>query len=247
MAGVSWGFGAPLGANTLGPPRAQVFPESITLFPASTFHIQAPTFRHLLRLLAHLSDAHLQASPEAVASTKDTVLRVRPTLQFVKTPFSANDWRTILWMEINNDVPATLPGVWKYTNGDTTQIAYRSAIPKTVKHAPLEGSLIYTFQPELPSLPLHFPALAMYLQVAYMESRKASDSLGTKRLYKVVDQCYPVGRELGVEIGGEDRGSGSKGVGGFLSKFRKKGGKGTDGINEVMYDLVTPFQLGEWG
>src|SRR5207248_923617 len=148
------------------------------------------TFRHLLRLLAHLSATNIQPTPAAIAACKDPFLYLRATLQFMKVPFTDNEWRTVLWLEIDNPVPPLLPGSWKFTNGDTTQLSYNTSIPATVKHAPQNGSQIFVLQSPLPTLPLSLPALALYIHSAFVDSKKAVDSSGARRLSKIVLSCY---------------------------------------------------------
>jgi hypothetical protein len=220
----------------------------VTLSPQSAFHILAPNFRHLLRLLAQLSRSTLEPTPGAIASSKSSQLSLRSTLLFVR---SGSEWRTVLWLEIDTEVPADLPNRYKWTNNDTAQLPYQTAIPPTVRHAPQSGSLIYTFPSPLPTLPIQFPNLAMYLQSSMADSKKAADSSGTKRLSKIVDQCYPHQKvSKADEIVGAERVGHSRSVGsGLIARVmgRKDKNKGGTSANEDTYDLVTPFRLDEWG
>lgn len=47
------------------------------------FHIQAPDWRHLLKMMARLSGSRIEASVEAMAGSKQE-LKLRTVIQFVK-------------------------------------------------------------------------------------------------------------------------------------------------------------------
>ena len=47
------------------------------------FHIQAPDWRHLLKMMARLSGTRVEASIEAMAGTKQE-LKLRTVVQFVR-------------------------------------------------------------------------------------------------------------------------------------------------------------------
>ena len=61
------------------------FPNIISL-PAGRFvpfHIQAPDWRHLLKMMARLSGTRVEASLEAIADTEEE-LKLRTVVQFVR-------------------------------------------------------------------------------------------------------------------------------------------------------------------
>lgn len=101
----------------------------------------------------------------------------------------------------------------------------------------------------LPTLPITFPNLALYLQAALDTSRRhLSDSPnGLGKLGKMVEICYPNVSGSGYDNDVPERTRVSqyfKRVIGLSNKDRKKG-KGTN--NEDTYQLVTPFVPDEWG
>jgi hypothetical protein len=101
----------------------------------------------------------------------------------------------------------------------------------------------------LPTLPITFPNLALYLQAALDASRRHSgDGMnGLGKLGKVVQMCYPSVEQTLSEFDIPERSSVSvlfKRVIGRGNKDKKKG-KQTN--NEETYQLVTPFVPDEWG
>ena len=101
----------------------------------------------------------------------------------------------------------------------------------------------------LPTLPITFPNLALYLQAALDASRRhsADGSNGLGKLGKVVQMCYPSVEQTFLEFEVPERSSVSglfKRVIGRGNKDKKKG-KQTN--NEETYQLVTPFVPDEWG
>jgi hypothetical protein len=100
-----------------------------------------------------------------------------------------------------------------------------------------------------PTLPIGFPNMAMYLQSALEDSRKAvgDSSNGLRKLAKMVDLCYPSEPESGGMEGSDP--AERRTVGGLFKRVigrHKNGNKGRGG-NEDTYDLVTPFVPDEWG
>lgn len=83
--------------------------------------------------------------------------------------------------------------------------------------------------------------MAMYLQGILDTSRKASDTMGVRRLSKLVDKYYP-----GATGGDVDGGERSGRISGMFSKVMHRKGdrkKGGASANAESYDLVTPFRL----
>ena len=100
----------------------------------------------------------------------------------------------------------------------------------------------------LPTLPITFPDLALYLQAALDTSRRyLSDSPnGLGKLGKMVQTCYPHDNQDYSENEPERTRVSQyfKRVIGLSNKDKKKT-KGTN--NEDTYQLVTPFIPNEWG
>lgn len=61
-------------------------PNIITLpyGKAPIFHIQSPSWRHLLKLMARLSGTRVEPTIEALTVAKDDELKLRTVIQFVK-------------------------------------------------------------------------------------------------------------------------------------------------------------------
>jgi len=104
----------------------------------------------------------------------------------------------------------------------------------------------------LPTLPITFPNLALYLQAALVASRRHSSdgSGGVGKLGKMVQMCYPNTQEATAEDDSyiPERSGMShlfKRVMGRGNKDKKKS-KGSSS-NEETYQLVTPFVPDEWG
>jgi hypothetical protein len=101
----------------------------------------------------------------------------------------------------------------------------------------------------LPTLPITFPDLALYLQAALDTSRRhlSDNPNGLGKLGKMVQICYPnINHHSEYDIAPERTRVGQyiKRVIGLSNKDKKKG-KGTN--NEDTYQLVTPFIPNEWG
>ncbi|KAJ7044501.1 hypothetical protein C8F04DRAFT_941351 [Mycena alexandri] len=257
LRGVSIGFVAPSITPELLPMQ-QAMPNIISLpyGRCPPLHMQAPSWRHLLKLMARLSGTRIEPTVEALAVTRSSQLHLRTVVQFVRMHQSSSDWRALLWFTIDHPVPASLPGARKYTNNDVDVLPWSytlSSIPALLRDS--SDTLLskcYTIPSSaavpFPALPITFPNMAMYLQAALEESRKYvnDSSSGMRRLAKMVETCYP------VESNGEE-GERSR-VGGLFKKVigragvrkdksKKKGG----GLNEDTYELVTPFVLDDWG
>jgi hypothetical protein len=98
-----------------------------------------------------------------------------------------------------------------------------------------------------PTLPINFPDLAMYLQSAVEDSRKAANdsSGGVRKLAHNVDSCYLRDNERPDSTDLSDT---RNRVSGMFKRVIKRGKppRGRGG-NEEIYDLVTPFVSEEWG
>ena len=101
----------------------------------------------------------------------------------------------------------------------------------------------------LPTLPITFANLALYLQAAWDASRRhsADASNGLGKLGKVIQMCYPSVEQTFSEFDIPERSS----VSGLLKRVIGRGNKdkkkGKQTNNEETYQLVTPFVPEEWG
>jgi len=96
--GSSWGFLVLINLQAIGftppvvtaamPPFQGPLPNIVALpyGQCPPLHFQAPSWRHLLVLMARLSTTRIEATMEAIALTK-TALKLRTVIQFVKVIF----------------------------------------------------------------------------------------------------------------------------------------------------------------
>ncbi|KAF8974185.1 hypothetical protein BDZ97DRAFT_1899941 [Flammula alnicola] len=202
-------------------------------------HLQAPDWRHLLRLMARLSGTRIEPTIEAMAITK-TDLKLRTVVQFIKPHPNSNEWRTILWFTIDHPIPPSAPGASRYLSGNPNLLPWSytlSPVPMLLRDATdTQISKTYTI-PATGAVPL--PTLPI--------TRHSGDSSsGLGKLGKVVQMCYP-SEQTFSEFDIPERSSVShlfKRVIGRSNKDKKKG-KTTN--NEETYQLVTPFVPDEWG
>jgi hypothetical protein len=255
LAGVSLNFTAPIISPRLAPFQGPM-PNIISLpyGRCPPLHVQAPNWRHLLKLLIRLSATRIEPTVEAMAVNKD-VLQLRTVIQFVRTHHQSSDWKTVLWLTIDHPVPASLPGAFKFTNGDVNVLPFSytlSNVPALLRDgAESHMSKAYTVPstPNIPfpTLPLSFPNLAMYLQAVLDESRRCMNdsSSGIRKLAKMMDTCYPQSPQEGSLYPPEA----PNGVGGLLKRVigRGRNNKKTRGTNEDTFEFITPFVPDEWG
>ncbi|KAJ3504998.1 hypothetical protein NLJ89_g7646 [Agrocybe chaxingu] len=256
LVGVSIGFKPPvISAKLL--PMQDPMPNIISLPYARCppLHFQGPDWRHLLRLMARLSGTRIEPTVEAMAICK-TELKLRTVVQFVKPHSSSNTWRTVLWFSIDHSIPPAAPGASRYLTGNPNLLPWSytlSPIPMLLRDAadtPISKAFTIpvTDAVPLPTLPITFPNLALYLQAALEASRRHSDANGHGKLGRMVQMCYPSVEETLSDFDIPDRRGGVerlfKRVIGRSSKEKKKG-KSTN--NEETYQLVTPFVPDEWG
>ncbi|KAH7887613.1 hypothetical protein F5I97DRAFT_859728 [Phlebopus sp. FC_14] len=255
LMGVSLGFSRPMISTELTP-MTGMMPNVITLpyGKGPAFHFQAPSWRRLLKLMARLSATRVEPTLEALAVAKHE-LKLRTVIQFVKIHHSASEWRAVLYLTTDHPVPPSTLTSHKYMNGDVNTLPYSytlSPLPPLLRDGAESSMAKYYVVPSTsttpyPTLPINFPNLAMYLQSAVQDSRRAANdsSSGMRRLANYIDNCYPNDSETAaLDQGGQPR----RGVGGMLKRVigRGKGSKGSRG-NEEIYDLVTPFVADEWG
>jgi len=256
LMGVSMGFSRPA-ISTILSPMAATMPHVITLpyGKAPIFHFQAPSWRHLLKLMARLSGTRVEPTVEAITLAKHE-LKLRTVIQFVKIHHSASEWRTLLYLTTDMPVPPSVSNSHKFTNGDVTVLPYSytlSPLPQLLRDGADSSMAKYYVVPATnsmpyPTLPINFPNLAMYLQSAVEASRKAANdsSGGVRKLAHNIDSCYPRDNERPDSVDFSD--TSLSRVGGMFKRVIKRGKtpRGRGG-NEEIYDLVTPFVPEEWG
>lgn len=171
-----------------------------------------------------------------------------------KVHHSASEWRTVLYLTTDYPLPCNLQNSHKYTNGDVSVLPYSytlSPLPTLLRDGSESPMAKYYVVPSTsttpyPNLPINFPNLAMYLQSAIQDSRRAASdsSSGLRKLAQCIDSCYQSEAER-VAI---DEVVAKRGVGGMIKRVmgRNKTNKNSRG-NEEIYELVTPFVSDEWG
>ncbi|GJJ06183.1 hypothetical protein Clacol_000372 [Clathrus columnatus] len=250
LKGFSYGFTPP--NIPVSPPQASApcapFPDIINLSPAPypPFNIMAPSWRHLLRLLAR-QETRVQAHIDVIANRKEEQ-QLRVVVQFVKLAYTANTWRTIIYLSLDEPFPPTVPAsaTARFTNGDTTVLPYSYAISDHGRSMTGPNMHIYAIPlsptSPFPILPITFPNIALYLQSAMKDSRARKvrhDSF--RRLAKIVQSCYP---EEVVPPTQEER-KPSRGVGNLFKRVVGRGSndKRDSTGNEDVFDMITPFRL----
>ncbi|KAJ7673685.1 hypothetical protein DFH06DRAFT_748779 [Mycena polygramma] len=196
LRGVSLGFVVPIISPELRP-MPNTMPNIIALpyGRCPPVHLQAPTWRQLLELLARLSRTRIDASAEAVESTWPSPLYLRTVVQFVRADHPSADWRAILWLTIDYPAPASAPDA---IDVDVLPLSYGLSSPPALLRdgSNTTFSKFYTIPPSvavpLPTLPMTFPDIGQYLQAALEESRThmgVSSRLG--KLAEMVQACFP--------------------------------------------------------
>ncbi|KAG8851325.1 hypothetical protein FRB96_009390 [Tulasnella sp. 330] len=254
--GVSFGYHPPnLDMNVL--PEPPPLPETIIIHPTCAFHISAPSWHQMLRLLARIGDISLQPSPEAYEQLPDSgELSVRLVLHFHKCRYG-DQWRTILWVDLNRSLPQSITpkDAWPYINGDTTVLPYQCQIPRNSGvffQLPANGeinagstSITYVLPQRFsPTLPMRMEVLASALTDAYRASQVAV-STGTA--------SPPLGSPIGSSL---DVGLSSKRLSKAIEKCYNSSGKPKEkpvgGVIEVHKKhapgqvLVGKQSLGRW-
>ncbi|KAF5322290.1 hypothetical protein D9619_000503 [Psilocybe cf. subviscida] len=258
LNGVSIGFTSPVVSTRLETMK-ETFPTLISMPHARCppLHLQAPDWRHLLRLMARLSQTKIQATVEALAAAKGD-LKLRTVVQFIKPNAQAREWRTILWFSIDHSVPPNAPGAGRYLSGNTNLLPWsytQSPVPMLLRsNADTNISKTYTIpatdKVPLPTLPITFPNLALYLQAALDNSRRYPNDTtsGLGKLGKLVQLYYPnIVEQNQLEFGDSEDRSSMRDVFKRVIGRAKKDNKGKSTNNEETYQLVTPFVPDEWG
>ncbi|KAF8639794.1 hypothetical protein AX17_001053 [Amanita inopinata Kibby_2008] len=249
LSGVSIGFDAPVMSTQLTMLQGPM--PSIISLPYGRnlpLHIQAPNWRHMLRLMARLPGTTIQATIEAMAMTKSE-FKLRTVVQLVKPHLVSSEWRTVLWFTLDHPVPQNVTGSsrymtdvnvlpWSYTFSQVPQLLRDSSDTQISKTYTIPACSAVPF----PTLPITFPDLAMYLQASLESSRRYinDSSSGVRKLAKMIETCYP---DMNADNGDDPE---RRSVGGLFRRVigrnnRRRGG------NEDTYDLVTPFVTNEWG
>jgi hypothetical protein len=179
------------------------------------------------------------------------------TVKVAQIHHSASEWRTLLYLTTEFPIPPTTQNSHRYTNGDVSVLPYSytlSPLPTLLRDGAESPMAKYYVVPPTattphPTLPINFPNLAMYLQSAVQDSRRASSdsSSGVRKLANYIDNCYQNEAESATPI--DQAVSVRRGVGGMFRRVigRHRGSARNSSGNEEIYDLVTPFVPDEWG
>ena len=177
------------------------------------------------------------------------------TVGLAKIHHSASEWRTVLYLTTDYPIPSNLPNSHRYTNGDVTVLPYSyslSPLPTLLRDGSESPMAKYYVVPSTattpyPTLPINFPNLAMYLQSAVQDSRRAANdsSSGLRKLAHYIDSCYQT--EAGCIAPIDQEAASKKGVGGMFKRVMGRNRASKSRGNEEIYDLVTPFVSDEWG
>ena len=180
-----------------------------------------------------------------------TLMMFAPLIVFMKVNATSEDWRTVIYLTIDNPQPSHASH--EYTNDDVNTLPFSytmSPLPALLRDGP-DGpmSKYYTIpatpNTPYPTLPISLPNMAMYLASAVEDSRRMAhdNSSGMKRLAKTLNTFYPAKVEFGME---DDEPGGP--AGGVVSTFRNVFGKGRNDRRRRDHnyaDPVTPF-VSDW-
>ncbi|PFH51408.1 hypothetical protein AMATHDRAFT_142541, partial [Amanita thiersii Skay4041] len=246
---IAIGFDGPMLSTQL-PVMQDAMPSIISLPYGRSLplHIQAPNWRHMLKLMARLPGTTIQPTIEAMSISK-AQFQLRTVVQLVKPHLVSTEWRVILWFTIEHPVPPDVTGNARYTN-DVNVLPWSytfSPAPVLLRDGPDTSlSKRYTIPAcptvPFPTLPITFPDLAMYLHASLEVSRRYlnDSSSGMRKLAKMIDSCYP--HTDSGSVGEPERRS----MGDLFKRVMGRNNRRRGG-NEDTYDLVTPFVADEWG
>ncbi|KAG6911236.1 hypothetical protein DXG01_003103 [Tephrocybe rancida] len=241
--GVSVGFKAPMISEQLKVMEEDMPPIiSLPYGKARPLHLQGPSWRHMLKLMASLSGTQMHPSVDALAVTK-TQPKLRTVVQFVKPHRDSPTWRTIFYFTIDYPSPQPQP---RHRSVNDLPYSYSLAGAPTLLRDAADSSISKTYTipatdlVPFPTLPISFPKLAMYMQAALDDSRRyVNDSHSDyRKLARMITVCYP--DEDLTNVPTERRGLFQRVIG-RSNKAPRRGG------NEDTYELVTPFVPDEWG
>ena len=172
-----------------------------------------------------------------------------------KVHASSVDWHIVIYLSVDVPIATTTRNAWKFTQGDPNVLPWSytlSPLPKAFGRGhDTSLSRFYTIPPTpstpFPNLPITLPNMALYLQAALEESRKAmNDSTsGVRKLAKLINICFP---STETKIDDDDISSSEKFTG-IFKKVMGRGGKHPKHgrtPNEHLFELVTPFVPDEW-
>ncbi|ELU43197.1 hypothetical protein AG1IA_02789 [Rhizoctonia solani AG-1 IA] len=241
LHGISYGFRDPDPPTPVSMPPASPLPPSIMIGKNDAFHVQAPNFRHLLRLLSHYGSTSIMATPAAIASSKSGTHSLRVALYFVRGNHDRDPWLCRLFLELHTpddkETTTTVP--------DTSLLWSDSSF--TAPCGP-RGKL-YVLPGPLPILPLPFQTLSSFI-VKRLDEACHSSNDSIKRLERILIECYgSVGgaSNSAEEIGGRQKGSGNISFGGLFSRVKDKFSSDRGGtMNDHTYDLISPFQIDDY-
>ncbi|KAJ3789439.1 hypothetical protein GGU10DRAFT_392630 [Lentinula aff. detonsa] len=243
---------------------AGIMPNIISLpyGKSPPLHLQATSWRHLLKLMARLSGTRIEPTAQATERNEDLYLRtafnifvIIAKLILISQPhYNSSTWRTVVWFTIDQD--ADRPQSRRIINpsGEVERLPYSysqmklPALLRDGSDSPLSKTYTIpsTHSVPYPVLPISFPNLTLYLQAALDESRRYlnDSSSGMRKFAKMLEHCFPDEFDSGARTSEKSRVTGLfKRVIGRGAKSSRKGRGG----NEETYDLVTPFVPDEWG
>ncbi|CAE6425239.1 unnamed protein product [Rhizoctonia solani] len=240
LHGVSYGFRDPDPPTPIPTSPADPLPPSIMIGQGGAFHVQAPNFRHLLRLLSHYGSTNIMATPAAIAASKSGVHSLRVVLYFVRGKHDRDPWLCRLFLELHTpDDKETTPVP------DTSMLWLDTTIT-----APCGSrGKLYVVPGPLPVLPLPLHSLSSFIVNRLDEACRTSND-NTRRLERILVECYgSVGgaSNSSEEIGGRQKGSGNISFGGLFSRVKDKFSSDKGGtLNDHTYDLISPFEIDEY-
>jgi hypothetical protein len=242
--------------------RLPTIPDVIKLpyGKAPPMHVQAGSWKQLLRLLAKASGTRVEPATEAFALTSG-VHKLRVVVQFVKVRravfsdvtyrangasaqnhLASSEWRTVLYLTIDHPAPPKLPSAPKPNDPNALPFSYTlSSLPTLLRDGADSNLSKYYNVPEtasmpLPNLPITLPDLALYLAAALEGSRRVKDAANAaRRLSRFVDEFYPAEAPVGMEEDDADERRPR------WKRFMKRSKPPTQSVNANMYELVTPF------
>ncbi|KAH7344539.1 hypothetical protein B0J17DRAFT_712207 [Rhizoctonia solani] len=240
LHGISYGFRDPDPPTPIPISPADPLPPSIMIGQGGAFHVQAPNFRHLLRLLSHYGSTNIMATPAAIAASKSGVHSLRVVLYFVRGKHDRDPWLCRLFLELHTpDDKETTPVP------DTSMLWLDTTIT-----APCGSrGKLYVVPGPLPALPLPLQSLSSFLVKRLDEACRTSND-NIRRLERILIECYgSVGgaANSSEEIGGRQKGSGNISFGGLFSRVKDKFNSDRGGtLNDHTYDLISPFEIDEY-
>lgn len=239
--GLAYGFRDPDPPTPTPMPPANPPPPSIMIDESGAFFVQAPNFRHLLRLLSHYGSTSIMATPAAIATSKSGVHTLRVVLHFVRGAHERDPWYCRLFLELHT------PDSNETSAGPDTSILWAGS---SIRAPCGPRGKLYVIPGTMPVLPLSFQGLSTFLVSRLQSACRAPSDSSPRRLERILVECYgSVGGDTGPveEIGGRQKGSGNISLGGLFSRVKDKFSSDRGGtLNDHTYDLISPFQIDEY-